>query len=202
MAGWASVADHETYMGLVETGVGLIPAGGGVKEFVRRAAEHYRDGVPETPHLQHLLLTIAEAKVSTSALEAFDLGYLRPGTDGVTLDRHRLLLEAKREALQLAERGYAPPRRRPIPVLGRNALSFFYSGIENNYRGNYITEYDRTIARKLAYVMCGGDLHAKQEVSPQYLLDLERSAFMELVNNRKTLNRIEHMLVEGEALRN
>jgi len=195
-------AAAETYMGLVEFGVGLIPAGGGTTEFIRRASTEYVDSDPKTPHLQHRIMTIAEAKVARSAVEAFELGYLRQGVDHITMNKNRLISDAKHRAVDLAEAGYTPPPEPEITVLGKNALSFFYTGINNQYRGNYITEYDSEIARKLAFVMCGGELSAENEVSREYLLDLEREAFMELVQNKKTLKRIEHMLKEGEPLRN
>ncbi len=195
-------AAAETYMGLVEFGVGLIPAGGGTKEFVLRAAKEYVDGGPKTPHLQERIMAIAEAKVARSAVQAFELGYLREGTDRITMNKHRLITDAKQRALELANSGYVAPEPEKATVLGRNALSFFYTGINNQYRGNYITEYDQRIARKLAYVMCGGDLTDEEEVSAEYLLKLEKEAFLELVSNQKTLKRIEHMLKQGEPLRN
>jgi 3-hydroxyacyl-CoA dehydrogenase len=195
-------AAAETYMGLVEFGVGLIPAGGGTSEFVRRAALEYVDSDPKTPHLQHRLMTIAQAKVATSAIEAFDLGYLREGIDRITMNKRRLLTDAKHRALDLARAGYTPPARKDVTVLGQNALSFFYTGINNQYRADYISAYDAEIARQLALVMCGGELSAENKVPRHYLFDLEREAFMELVRNKKTLKRIEHMLKEGKPLRN
>lgn len=195
-------AAAETYMGMVEFGVGLIPAGGGAKEFALRAAREYVESGPKTPHLQERIMAIAEAKVARSADEAFALGYLREGTDQVTMNKNRLITDAKQRALELAGNGYVAPEPEMFTVLGRNALSFFYTGINNQYRGNYITEYDQRIARKLAYVMCGGDLSAEEEVPEEYLLELEKEAFMELIGNRKTLKRIEHMLKEGAPLHN
>lgn len=195
-------AAAETYMGLVEFGVGLVPGGGGTVEFTRRAAEAYVDSDPRTPHLQHRIMTIAQAEVSTSAHEAFDLGYLREGTDHITMNKNRLISDAKHRAIDLAERGYVAPQPPKVKVLGKNALSFFYTAINNQYRGNYITEYDQEIARRLAFVMCGGDLSEQTEVSQEYLVRLEREAFMKLVQNKKTLKRIEHMLKEGKPLRN
>jgi 3-hydroxyacyl-CoA dehydrogenase len=195
-------AAAETYMGLVEFGVGLVPGGGGTVEFVRRAAGEFVDSDPRTPHLQHRIMTIAQAEVSTSAHEAFDLGYLREGLDLITMNKNRLITDAKHRALDLAEQSYVAPHPMKVKVLGKNALSFFYTGINNQYRANYITEYDQEIARKLAYVMCGGDLSEQTEVSHHYLIRLERAAFMELVQNKKTLKRIEHMLKEGKPLRN
>ena len=196
-------AAAETYMGLVEVGVGLIPAGAGTKEFVLRASDSFVEGDPKTPHLQKRILTVAQAQVSTSAHEAFDLGYLRSGVDDVTMNRDNLVADAKRKALEIASKGYTPVKpRNDIKVLGRNALGFFYTAICNMRSGNYITDYDQEVARTLAYVMCGGDLTAETLVSERYLLDLEREAFMSLVGNRKTLRRIEHILKKGKPLRN
>jgi len=195
-------AAAETYIGLVETGAGLIPAGGGAKEFAKRASKQFDDGDPKTHHLQNRLMTIAQGEVAKSAHQAFEYGYLDAGRDRITMNKDRLLAEAKERVIELLERGYTPPDRQEIEVLGRNALSFFYTAISNMKYGNYITEYEEKIARKLAYVMCGGDVTGEVAVSEQYLLDLERDAFMELVGNKKTLKRIEHLLKEGKPLRN
>ena len=195
-------AAAETYMGLVEVGVGLIPAGSGTKEFALRASDSYIDGDPKTPRLLQGLVTLAKGKVSTSAYDAFDLGYLRPGIDHVTINRERLLTDAKRRVLDLAD-GYTPPKpREDVTVLGRSALGYFYTAIRNMRIGEYISAYDEEIARKIAYVICGGDLSCESQVSEQYLLEIERVALMELVANKKTMQRIEHLLKKGKPLRN
>lgn len=195
-------AAAESYMGLVEYGVGLIPAGGGTKEMTLRTADSFEAGDPEYNALRNTFTTIAMAKVSTSAAEAFELKYLRPG-DAITVNNNRLLAEARAAALDLAQAGYTQPLpRKDIKVLGRGALGMFITGVYAMYDGNYISEHDQKIARKLAYVMCGGDLSAPAWVSEQYLLDLEREAFLSLTGERKTLERIQSILTSGKALRN
>lgn len=195
-------AAAETYIGLVEFGVGLIPAGGGTKEMTLRTADAFEEGDPEFNSLRNTFTTIATAKVSTSAPEAFDLGFLRRG-DEITINPHRRLAEAKQAALDLAEAGYTQPvPRQDIKVLGRGALGMFFSGVYAMYEGGYISEHDRKIAHKLAYVMAGGDLSAPALVSEQYLLDLEREAFLSLTGERKTLERIKSILTSGKPLRN
>jgi 3-hydroxyacyl-CoA dehydrogenase len=196
------VAAAETYTGLVEFGVGLIPAGGGTKELVLRTAESYQEGDPEWNALRNTFMTIGMAKVSTSAHEAFDLGFYRSG-DKVTVNNKRLIADAKQEALILAEAGYTQPvQKTNIKVHGKGALGMFLSGIYAMYEGNYISAHDRKISEKLAYVMCGGDLSSPTEVSEQYLLDLEREAFLSLTGERKTLERIQSILTTGKPLRN
>lgn len=195
-------AAAETYMGLVEVGVGLIPAGGGTTGMTRRASRQYYPGDPEIPHLQNFLLTIAQAKVSYSAPQAFDLGYLESGKDRFTMNRSRLIHEAKQRVLYLSGAGYSPPFPEKIKVLGRQALSSFYVGANAFYRANYITGHDKKISSKLAYVMCGGDLTSPQEVPEQYLLDLEKEAFLSLLGEKKTVERIESVLNTGKPLRN
>jgi 3-hydroxyacyl-CoA dehydrogenase len=195
-------AAAETYMGLVEFGVGLIPAGGGTKELTLRTADSFEAGDTEYNALRNTFTTIAMAKVSTSAAEAFDLKYLRPG-DAITINRSRLIAEAKGAALELAQAGYTQPvPRQDIKVLGRGALGMFLTGVYAMFDGNYISEHDLKIARKLAFVMCGGDLSAPALVSEQYLLDLEREAFLSLTGERKTLERIKSILTSGKPLRN
>lgn len=195
-------AAAETYMGLVEFGVGLIPGGGGTKEMTLRTADAFEPGDPEYNALRNTFTTIAMAKVSTSAAEAFDLKYLSV-KDGVTRNSSRLIAEAKRAALELAQAGYSQPvPRQDIKVLGRGALAMFLTGVYAMFEGNYISEHDQTIARKLANVMCGGDLSAPALVSEQYLLDLEREAFLSLTGERKTLERIQSILTSGKPLRN
>jgi len=197
------VAAAETYIGLVEFGVGLIPGGGGSKEMTVRAADLYRKNDVELNTLQEHFLTIGMAKVATSAEEAFDLNILQRGKDVVVVNKDLQLAQAKREALVLAQAGYTQPvKRKDIKVLGRQALGMFYVGTDSMMAGKYISEHDHKIANKLAYVMAGGDLSEATLVSEQYLLDLEREAFLSLCGERKTLERIQYMLKTGKPLRN
>lgn len=197
------VATAETYIGLVEFGVGLIPGGCGSKEMALRASDLFRKNDVELNVLQEYFLTIAMAKVSTSAYEAYDLGILQKGKDTVVVNRNRQIAEAKKQALLLAEAGYTKPiLRKDVKVLGRQALGMFLVGTDSMEAGHYISEYDQKIANKLAYVMAGGDLSEPTLVSEQYLLDIEREAFLSLCTERKTLERIEHMLKTGKPLRN
>jgi len=196
------VAAAETYIGLVEVGVGLVPAGGGIKEFALRASDQYGAGIVDTAVLQEYLMNIATAKVATSAGEAKKLNILRP-TDQIVVNQTRVLTEAKAAVLEIAENGYtAPTPRKDIKVLGRNALSTYYAGIYGMYNARYISEHDMKIAKKVAYAICGGDLTNVSYVSEQYLLDLEREAFLSLLGEQKTLQRIEHMLKTNKPLRN
>lgn len=193
----------ETYMGLVEFGVGVIPGGGGSKEFALRASDEYREDQIVQNVLKDRFLTIGQAKVSTSAVEAYELGYLQKGKFAITMNRKRLLADAKAKAIELANEGYIQPvPRTDIKVLGKQGLGIVYVGASSMRAGNYISDHDKKISEKLGYVMCGGDLSAPTEVSEQYLLDLERKAFLELCTERKTLERIQHMLTKGKALRN
>lgn len=196
-------AAAETYIGMVEFGVGLIPGGGGSKEFAVRFADEIKEGDIELNLLRDRFLTIGQAKVSTSAYEAFDLGILRKGTDEVTINQNRLITDAKRGAIELAEAGYVKPiPRKDIRVLGKSGLGMVYAGANSMYSGNYISEHDKLISQKLGYVLCGGDLSAPSLVSEQYLLDLEREAFLSLCGERKTLERIQAILTTGKPLRN
>ena len=193
----------ETYMGLVEFGVGVIPGGGGSKEFALRASDEFKEGQIVQQTLRDRFLTIGQAKVSTSAVEAFDLGYLEAGKYAISMNRSRLLADAKARAIHLAEAGYTQPvRRTDIKVLGKQGLGIVYAGANSMRAGNYISEHDQKISEKLGWVMCGGDLSSPTEVSEQYLLDLEREAFLSLCGERKTLERIQHMLTKGKPLRN
>jgi 3-hydroxyacyl-CoA dehydrogenase len=193
----------ETYMGLVEFGVGLIPGGGGTKEMAVRISDSLAEGDIELNLLREKFLTIGMAKVSTSAYEAFDLGYLRKGHDEVTVNRSRLLTDAKASAIQLAEEGYTQPvMRNDIKVLGKQGLGMVYVGADVMMNGHYMSEHDKKISLKLGYVICGGDLSAPTLVSEQYLLDLEREAFMSLCGEKKTLERIQSILNGGKILRN
>jgi len=196
------VAAAETYMGLVEFGVGLIPGGGGTKEMTLRTAAKYEEGEPELNLLRNTYMTISTAKVSTSAAEAFDLGFMRRG-DEVVVNSNRVIAAAKAAALELAEAGYSQPvQKTNIKVHGKGALAMFKTGVFAMKEGKYISAHDQLIADKLAFVMCGGDLSSPTEVSEQYLLDLEREAFLSLCGERKTLERIQAMLTTGKALRN
>ena len=193
----------ETYTGLVELGLGLIPGGGGTKEFVLRASSEMHEDEPETITLKNRFLTIATAKVSTSAFEAFDLGIYRKGLDEVVINPLRRIAEAKRSVIEFFESGYSTPvQRKDIKVLGRSALGALYAGINGMWRANYATDHDVIVAKKLAYVMCGGDLSEPTLVSEQYLLDLEREAFISLCGEKKTLERIQSVLKTGKPIRN
>lgn len=193
----------ETYIGLVEVGVGILPAGGGTKEMTLRASDSYvKDGI-ELPELQRRFLNIAMANVSTSAVEAFDMDIFKKGRDGVVVNPKRVIAQAKKSAIDLAERGYTQPlQREDIRVLGRTALASLLLGVYSFREGNYISDHDKKIVEKVAYVMCGGDLSAGTLVSEQYLLDLEREAFLSLIGEKKTLERIQSILTTGKPLRN
>ncbi len=197
------VAAAETYIGLVEFGVGVIPGGGGSKEMALRAQDTFHKGDVELNVLQEYFLTIGMAKVATSAYEAFDLGILQKGKDIVVVNKDRQIATAKAHARLLADAGYTQPvRRKDIKVLGKQALGMFLVGTDAMNASHYISEHDQKIANKLAYVMAGGDLSEPTKVTEQYLLDLEREAFLSLCTERKTLERIQHMLKRGKPLRN
>ncbi len=193
----------ETYIGLVELGVGLIPGGGGTKEFVVRAADEMHEDEPETITLKNRFLTIATAKVATSAHEAFGLGILRKGQDEIVMNQGRRIAEAKKSVIELYDSGYVMPvQRSDVKVLGRSALGALLAGINGMKVAGYATEHDSVVAKKLAYVMCGGDLSEPSFVSEQYLLDLEREAFLSLTGEKKTLERIQSVLKGGKPVRN
>ncbi|QHT67869.1 3-hydroxyacyl-CoA dehydrogenase/enoyl-CoA hydratase family protein [Rhodocytophaga rosea] len=195
-------AAAETYIGLVEVGVGLIPGGGGTKEMTLRVSDRIEAGDVELNALQNSFMNIAQAKVSTSAQEAFDMHILRRG-DEITLNRNRLIADAKTAVLDLVEQGYTQPLpRKDIKVQGKTGLALFKTGVFGMLTGRYISEHDAKIANKIAYVMCGGDLSYPQLVSEQYLLDLEREAFLSLTGEKKTLERIQSILQGGKPLRN
>jgi 3-hydroxyacyl-CoA dehydrogenase len=197
------IAAAETYTGLVEVGIGVIPGGAGTKEFVLRAADEMHEGEVDTITLQNRFLTIATAKVSTSAHEAYDLGIYRKGRDLVSINLGRRIVEGKQAVIDLYEDGYVMPvQRNDIRVLGRSALGAMLAGINGMKLANYATEHDATVAKKLAYVMCGGDLSEPTLVSEQYLLDLEREAFLSLAGEKKTLERIQSVLKTGKPVRN
>lgn len=196
-------AAAETYTGLVELGVGLIPGGGGTKEFVLRASDEMHEDEPETITLKNRFLTIATAKVATSAQEAYSLGIYRKGLDEVVMNQDRRVQEAKKSVIEFYDSGYVTPvQRNDIKALGRSALGALLAGINGMQKANYATEHDALVARKLAYVMCGGDLSEATFVSEQYLLDLEREAFLSLCGERKTLERIQSVLKGGKPVRN
>ena len=197
------IAHAETYMGLVEFGVGLIPGGGGTKEFALRTSDSFDSGDIRINTLRNRFLTIGQAKVSTSGHEAFDLGYLREGIDEVIVSRDHQLKHAKETALEMAEKGYVKPsQREDIEVLGNEGLGIVYVGANSMKSGNYISEYDQLISEKLGYVLCGGNLSEPSKVSEQYLLDMEREAFVQLCQQRKTLERLESIIKTGKVLRN
>jgi len=197
------VAHAESYIGLVEFGIGVIPGGGGTKEFALRTSDEFHDGDIRINTLRNRFLTVGQAKVATSAHEAFDLGYLREGIDEVIVSRKDQLSYAKKCALQLAEKGYTKPvERNDIQVLGNEGLGIVFAGANTMFSGNYISEHDKLISEKLGYVLCGGDLTTPQLVSEQYLLKLERDAFVELCASRKTMERLEHFVKSGKILRN
>jgi 3-hydroxyacyl-CoA dehydrogenase len=196
-------AAAETYIGLVELGVGLIPGGGGTKEFVLRAGDEMHDEEPETITLKNRFLSIATAKVATSAAEAFDMGVLRKGQDHIVMNMGRRIATAKSAVMDLNAQGYTMPTvRKDVKVLGRSALGALLAGINGMQKAGYATAHDAVVAKKLAYVMCGGDLSEQSLVSEQYLLDLEREAFLSLCGEKKTLERIQSVLKSGRPIRN
>ena len=197
------VAAAETYMGLVEFGVGVIPGGGGSKEMTLRASDSFRKGDVQLNVLQENFLTIGMAKVSTSGYEAYDTGLLQKGKDIIVVNKDRQIAVAKAHARIMADQGYSQPvKRKDVKVLGKQALGMFLVGTDSMQASNFISEHDQKIANKLAYVMAGGDLSEPTLVTEQYLLDLEREAFLSLCTERKSLERIEHMLKKGKPLRN
>jgi 3-hydroxyacyl-CoA dehydrogenase len=196
-------AAAESYIGLVEVGVGLIPGGGGTKEMAVRAAERNIKEDVEVNYLQQLFINVGTAKVSTSAHEAFENFVLREGYDAISINLDRRVADAKRKVLMLWEQGYTQPvQRSQVKVQGRGGLGGLLAGVHGMWRGNYISDYDKLIAEKLAHVMCGGDLSQVSYVSEQYLLDLEREAFLSLCGQRKTLERLQSILQTGKPLRN
>ncbi len=193
----------ESYIGLVELGVGLIPGGGGTKEFALRASDELHADEPETIPLKNRFFTIATAKVSTSAFEAFELGILKKERALVSINPDRRIADARTAALELYEDGYSTPTpRSDIKVLGRSALGALYAGINGMRKANYATDHDVLVAKKLAFVMCGGDLSEPALVTEQYLLDLEREAFLSLCGEKKTLERLQAVLKTGKPIRN
>ena len=198
----AGIYAAESYIGLVEVGVGLLPAGGGTKEFALRASESFFEGDVKIPTLIDYFKTIATANVATSAHQAFDLHYLNPERDFVCYNTPQNIAMAKEKVIELSKNYIAPSVKGDIQVLGRNGLSVLYSAINEFRLGEYMSDYDVEIAKKVAYVICGGDLTGTQYVSEQYLLDLEREAFVSLLGNQKTLDRIQYLLMNNKPLRN
>jgi len=197
------IAAAETYTGLVEVGIGVIPGGGGTKEFILRASDELHSGEVDTNTLQNRFLTIATAKVATSAQEAFEMGIFRKGNDAISMNSSRRIADAKNAVIELSDAGYVMPvQRNDIKVLGRSALGAMLAGINGMHMGKYATDHDVTVAKKLAYVMCGGDLSEPTLVSEQYLLNLEKEAFLSLCGEKKTLERIQSVLKTGKPLRN
>ncbi len=203
MAGWTAVADHETYIGLVEVGVGLIPAGGGCKELLRRKINPVMKtaNADVLPVMQEVFQNIATAKAGTSAWEARELGFLTD-QDTIVMNSDHRLAKAKHKALQLVAAGARPPEVEKIYAAGRDVLYALYLGIQSFEWGNYASVHDALISRKLATVLCGGDLSEPAWVDPWYILDLERQMFLELLHEEKTRDRIMHMLQTGKPLRN
>ena len=196
------VAAAETYTGLVEFGVGLIPGGGGTKEMAKRVSDLWVKDDVKLNRLRDAFINIAMAKVATSAHEAYDLGYYQKGKDLVVVNADRQIATAKRYALEMLEDGYTQPAPQKVRVLGQQALGMFQVGTDSLVAGKYASKHDQKIANKLGYIMAGGDLSEPTDVSEQYLLDLEREVFLSLLGERKTLERIEHTLKTGKPLRN
>jgi 3-hydroxyacyl-CoA dehydrogenase len=205
MAGARMVAASETYMGLVEVGVGLIPGAGGCKEMVRRVVSHamkHMPGADPLPHVQKVLETVGAAKVSSSAEEARAFGFLSEG-DRVVMNRDHLLYEAKAEVLAMSAAGYTPPaREHNCYAAGRDVRAGLKAAIYVMQQGGFMSEYDAFLSGRLAHVLCGGDLSSGQWLDEQYFLDLERAVFVELAAQPKTHERIKHMLETGKPLRN
>ncbi|MEQ8423603.1 MAG: enoyl-CoA hydratase/isomerase family protein, partial [Cyclobacteriaceae bacterium] len=195
-------AAAETYIGLVEVGVGLIPGGGGTKEFTKRVSDSLQEGDVELNALQNAFMNIATAKVALSAEEAREMGVLR-NKDRISMNKDRQIADAKAAVLELADAGYTMPvQATNIKVQGKTGMALFAAGVNGMKMGGYVSEHDMKIAMKIANVMCGGELSYPQEVSEQYLLDLEREAFVSLCGEKKTLERIQSILTGGKPLRN
>jgi 3-hydroxyacyl-CoA dehydrogenase len=196
-------AAAETYIGLVEMGMGLLPGGGGNKEMLIRFTEGLREDtkVDRLPYVQKAFEAIAMATVATSARQAQELGFFR-ATDKVTVNQDYLIHDAKQTALAMHIEGYEPPTPKPIIVLGEYGVATFKAGVQNMFWGGYITEHEMKIANEIAYVLCGGNIKPDTPVSEQYLLDIEREAFLRLLGEEKTQERINHFLTTGKPLRN
>ena len=211
LGGGAEIALHgdrvqaaaETYMGLVEVGVGLVPAGGGTKEMLVRAMSALPTPQSDAlPYVQKAFETVALAKVSTSGAEARRLGYLG-AADAITMNRERLIADAKAKALERVREGYVKPAvRTAIPVGGASLGAALKLGVHLAWRAGRASDHDALVGRKVAHIFAGGDLPHATTVSEQHLLDLERAAFLSLLGERKTLERIQHTLKTGKPLRN
>jgi 3-hydroxyacyl-CoA dehydrogenase len=198
----AAVCAAESYIGLVEVGVGLIPGGAGTKEFAVRLSDEMKEGEVMIPQLINKFKTIATAQVATSAYEAYDYGYLLKSRDEVTMNTQTNIDQAKQKVLELSKHYIQKSPRKDITVLGRSGLGTLYTAAHSLELGGYATEHDIKIAKKIAYVLCGGDLSSVQQVSENYLLDLEREAFLSLCTEAKTMERIQYMLENNKPLRN
>ncbi|MEL6356872.1 MAG: 3-hydroxyacyl-CoA dehydrogenase/enoyl-CoA hydratase family protein, partial [Bacteroidota bacterium] len=199
----AAAVAAESYIGLVEAGIGVIPGGGGTKEFALRTSDSFFDGDVMVPTLIERFKTIAMANVATSGWEGFNNGTLIKGRDKIVVNKDRNIAEAKQMVLEMAEDGYTMPvQREDVTVLGRGGMAALFAAANELKRGHYASDHDIKIAHKIAYVLCGGDLTGTQKVSEQYLLDIEREAFLSLVGEQKTLERIQHMLQTNKPLRN
>jgi 3-hydroxyacyl-CoA dehydrogenase len=204
MAAWRTVAHIETYIGLVEMGVGIVPAWGGCKEMIRRNINPVMEASPNAsvlPHLEKIFTQIGLAKVSVSAMEAREMGFFS-ASDRIIMNRDHQLAEAKREVLSLIASGASNGSPGKVYAAGRDALALLNMGAWSLYEGNYATEYEAFLGKKLAYVLTGGDLSAPQWVPEQYILDLERATIVELLQEPKTMERMQHMLETGKPLRN
>jgi 3-hydroxyacyl-CoA dehydrogenase len=198
------VAHAELYMGLVEIGVGLLPAGGGCKNLWKRAVANIPANVTDIDLAKFFIptfMSIATAKVSMSAAEARANGFLGPN-DRIVFNRDLLIGEAKKEVLRMADQGYAPPVKRPLKVLGAAAEGMVNGEIFNMLSAGYVTAHDAFLARRIATVIAGGDVRTNSEVDEEVILRLERAAFVDFLKEEKTLARIEHMLKTGKPLRN
>ena len=197
------VAAAETYIGLVEFGAGVIPAGAGSKEFTLRASDEFQNGNLKLPQLRERFLTVGMAKVATSAEEAFGLGIFRRGIDEVSVSAERRIGRAKRAVIELHEQGYSQPAERTdITVLGKKGQGIFVAGARSMESAKYISEHDRLISEEFGNVMAGGDLSAETKVSERYLLNLERKAFLKLAMTRKSMERMQSLITTGKPLRN
>jgi 3-hydroxyacyl-CoA dehydrogenase len=204
MAAWRMVAHAETYMGLVEMGVGIIPAWGGCKEMIRRNINPVMEASPDAsvlPHLEKIFTIIGTAKVAVSAMEAREMGFLSP-SDRIVMNRDHQLAEAKREVLTLIASGASNGSAGKVYAAGRDALALLNMGAWTMHQGNYATEFEEFLGKKLAYVLTGGDLSGPQWVPEQYILDLERTTIVELLQHPKTMERMQHTLETGKPLRN
>ena len=199
----AVVPYSETYIGLVEAGIGLLPGGGGMKEMILRASDKFKKNDVEVNILQEYFMNIGMGKTATSGFEGYELDYFIKGRDITVMNKKNQINIAKQKALNLYDAGYTKPiERNDIKVLGKQALGMLYVGVDSLRAGDYISDHDKKIANKIAYVLCGGDLSQPTKVSEQYLLELEREAFISLCGERKTLERMQYMLKNGKPLRN